>query len=193
MEAPLRKPLSPAFRMAVLAGAAESVLLHLRSGSDVNAADEKGRTPLILAASKGRLDICKSLLERGADPAMRDDEGRTALTIAQDRGLADVIALLIPASDANAVHQGLISGAAPDPMVIGEFATATQSSCNTPTLPSLEELGLTTFRRELQFGGTHVDRTGPDATVEDRSGEDTIADLPLRADGAETLDLSAWA
>src|SRR5208337_3676132 len=52
---PLRTSLGPTFRMAVLAGARESVLLHLRNHSDVNAADERGRSPLILAASKGRM------------------------------------------------------------------------------------------------------------------------------------------
>lgn len=61
MEAVGRRPLSPAFRMAILAGAMESVRLHLRSGIDINATDEKGRSPLILAASRGRLDLCLSI------------------------------------------------------------------------------------------------------------------------------------
>ena len=66
-----KKYLRPAFRMAVLNGAVESVRLHLRAGEDVNAVDEKGRSPLMLAASKGRVDICGLLLAEGADPALR--------------------------------------------------------------------------------------------------------------------------
>lgn len=89
-----RKPLSPAFRLAILAGAAASVRLHLCSGSDVNATDDKGRSPLILAASRGRFDICQILLDEGADPTIRDHEGNDAIAIAQTRGLADVVALL---------------------------------------------------------------------------------------------------
>jgi len=89
-----RKPLGPGFRMAVLAGAIESVRLHLHSGVDINAVDEKGRSPLILAASKGRLDICKLLLEKGADPTLKDGEGKDALDAALFRGQVGVAALL---------------------------------------------------------------------------------------------------
>lgn len=94
MEAPIRKPLSPAFRMALLAGAVETVRLHLRSGGDINAADDKGRSPLMLAASKGRLDLCQLLLEEGADIGTRDHAGNDALVVARSRGHADVATLL---------------------------------------------------------------------------------------------------
>jgi RNA polymerase primary sigma factor len=53
--------------MAILTGAIEAVRLHLRSGGDVDAADEKGRSPLMLAASRGRGDVCRLLLDTGAD------------------------------------------------------------------------------------------------------------------------------
>lgn len=86
MEATSRKPLSPAFRMALLAGTIASVRLHLRSGGDVNAADERGRSPLILAASKGRIDLCQLLLDEGADPDIRDHAGNDALALAQAQG-----------------------------------------------------------------------------------------------------------
>jgi hypothetical protein len=67
-----RKPLSPSFRMAALTGALESVRLHLRSGNDVDATDEKVRSPLMLAASRGHLDVRRLLLESGADPGLKD-------------------------------------------------------------------------------------------------------------------------
>ena len=50
--------LSLLFKMAILSGAKEAVRLHLRKGQDVNARDEKDRTPLMLAASRGHKQIC---------------------------------------------------------------------------------------------------------------------------------------
>jgi RNA polymerase primary sigma factor len=89
-----RKPLSPAFRMAVLTGALESVRLHLLARNDVDAADEKGRSALILAASKGHLEVCRLLLEAGARPTLKDNEGNDALSAALLRGRTDIVALL---------------------------------------------------------------------------------------------------
>jgi len=89
-----RRPLSPAFRMAILAGAMESVRLHLRSGININATDEKGRSPLILVVSRGRLDLCQLLLAEGADPSIWDNEGNDALAVARLRGQAEIAELL---------------------------------------------------------------------------------------------------
>lgn len=89
-----RKSLNPAFRMAILSGAIESVRLHVRSFGDANATDDKGRSPLILAASKGRVDVCRLLLENGADPALKDHEGNDAVTVARLRGHESIVGLL---------------------------------------------------------------------------------------------------
>jgi RNA polymerase primary sigma factor len=80
--------------MAVLAGMQAAVELHLQSGSDVNATDEKGRSPLMLAAAKGRQDICRLLLLEGADPTLKDHEGRDALSVAKSNGQMIVARLL---------------------------------------------------------------------------------------------------
>ena len=77
-----QKPLSPAFKMAILAEAKDSVQLHLHAGGTVDAVDEKGRSPLILAASRGRLNICRLLLQEGADPTLKDCKGNDAFTTA---------------------------------------------------------------------------------------------------------------
>ena len=59
-------------------GVKATVMLHLQRGADVNSTDDKGRSALVLAAEKGRAEICRILLEAGADPALRDDDGNDA-------------------------------------------------------------------------------------------------------------------
>jgi RNA polymerase primary sigma factor len=86
--------LSMLLRMAVLAGVQEAVRLRIRIGDDVNAVDAKGRTPLILAASKGHVEICTLLLDSGADLQVADAAGETALAAADRRGHAKLTALL---------------------------------------------------------------------------------------------------
>ena len=64
------KSLSPLFRMAILSGVSSALKPHLQRGENVNATDAEGRTPLILSAYRGHLEICRILLEAGADPAI---------------------------------------------------------------------------------------------------------------------------
>lgn len=87
---PLGSTIPPLFKMAVIAGGEKAVMYHLRCGTDVNAADEKGRSALFLAAEKGHLEICRILLEAGADLAMRDDHGKDALSCAIEHGWKNV-------------------------------------------------------------------------------------------------------
>ena len=86
--------LSATFKMAVTLGVEVGVQLHLRKGAGVDARDDKGQTPLIIAASKGYLSICTMLLESGADPHIRTHLGVDAAQIAAERGHHAVVALL---------------------------------------------------------------------------------------------------
>ncbi|WP_419252447.1 sigma-70 family RNA polymerase sigma factor [Caulobacter sp. ErkDOM-YI] len=72
--------------MAVLKGTEPTVLLHIRRGAPLDGRDEKGRTPLMLAASAGRHQICLLLLAEGADARARDPGGNTAAEIASQAG-----------------------------------------------------------------------------------------------------------
>jgi ankyrin repeat protein len=49
----------------------------------VNARDSKGRTPLIVAAQRGAVELCATLLAHGAAPLARDDSGYTAAATAR--------------------------------------------------------------------------------------------------------------
>jgi len=57
--------------------------------------DEKGITPLLLAASEGKVGFVKVLLDNGAKPAdEKDGDGRTALHLSASKGHTDVVNLL---------------------------------------------------------------------------------------------------
>jgi len=51
----------------------------LENGADVNIADNKGTTPLMLASDNCNINLVRLLLDNGADIHMTDDRGRTAL------------------------------------------------------------------------------------------------------------------
>ncbi|KAK6495290.1 hypothetical protein TWF481_003316 [Arthrobotrys musiformis] len=82
-------------------GASGSMLRHLLSVPGavdlIDGIDESGRTPLHLAASKGKLDAVQVLLEFGATVDVPGDMGRTALHYAAIGGFPDVVECLLKA------------------------------------------------------------------------------------------------
>lgn len=66
----------------------------LAGGVDVNARDEHGRTPLMRAASLGRVEVVRVLLDAGADINSMDNEGWTALMYASARGFTEIVQLI---------------------------------------------------------------------------------------------------
>ncbi len=88
--------ISPLFRLALIKGEEASVLLHLRRHSPVNGRDVNGRTPLMIAASNGRPDICELLVLEGADVSLRDPDGHTASDLAIRCGHHFIAAILQP-------------------------------------------------------------------------------------------------
>jgi ankyrin repeat protein len=56
------------------------------AGADMNQPNHKGEVPLLEAASKGRMDIVRYLVEQGADPKVTNTDGETVLHIALMRG-----------------------------------------------------------------------------------------------------------
>lgn len=86
-------------RMAVMAGVENSVRLHIDRGDDINSRDDKGLTPLMLAASRNKALICRLLIDARADLGLLDPFGRDALSIARGAGAseaAEVIARALP-------------------------------------------------------------------------------------------------
>jgi hypothetical protein len=79
---------------AVAQGDVAQAASLLDQGAVIDARDEAGRTPLMLAVTQDRLEIVRLLLARGADPNAADNAGHTPLQQATKRNLRDVAALL---------------------------------------------------------------------------------------------------
>ena len=76
---------------APVADGVATVKLLLDRGADPNLADDRGRTPLMIAAERGHAEIVALLLKRGSDPTRRDGEGKTVRDFAADPAVANVL------------------------------------------------------------------------------------------------------
>jgi hypothetical protein len=66
----------------------------LSEGADVNARNDSGQTPLILAIISGQDHLLKRLLEAGADPLLRDHTQLNAIEWAERKGRSDLAQIL---------------------------------------------------------------------------------------------------
>lgn len=82
-------------RMAAAEGNLLRVETFLEQGINVEAADERGVTPLFLAVKNGHRDVMALLLKRGAEVNASRQDGVTPLFIAVQEGRRDVAALLL--------------------------------------------------------------------------------------------------
>ena len=64
-------------------------------GANLEAYDEKGRTPVVAAAANDHLEAVKLLLENGADLNASTDSGSTALYIAASNGHVNIVRYLL--------------------------------------------------------------------------------------------------
>jgi hypothetical protein len=66
----------------------------LDQGAVIDARDEAGRTPLMLAVTQGQLEVVRLLLARGADPNAADNAGHTPLQQARQQNSREIATLL---------------------------------------------------------------------------------------------------
>ena len=64
---------------AIILNREELFAFLVSQGANLNVRDANGYTPLLKAASIGRLQMCKHLIEAGVDPRHIDPHGNTAL------------------------------------------------------------------------------------------------------------------
>ncbi|MFC1636682.1 ankyrin repeat domain-containing protein [Planctomycetota bacterium] len=87
----------PALHSALDAGRFDIVDLLLAKGADVNIRDDKGQTPLHIAASYAAWNhpkIVELLLSKGADINAKDNNGKTALSYAVVGGRTKIAEIL---------------------------------------------------------------------------------------------------
>ena len=78
-------------------GDATAAAVAIRAGADLETRDERGRTPLLLAVTKDRLDVARLLVYLGADPDALDDQHDTPWLVTGVTGSVDMLEVLLPA------------------------------------------------------------------------------------------------
>jgi ankyrin repeat protein len=79
------------------------IKLLLDAGSDVNARNYLGRTPLYNAAAQGNLPVISLLVDRGADVNLRDHRRQTPVDVARENKNFFIVEWFIEAE----VHEGI--------------------------------------------------------------------------------------
>lgn len=113
------RPADRLLKIAVAAGAESAVRLHIARGESLEWRDERGFTPLMIAASRDRSAVCELLMDAGADIRATDADGRDAFSIARDAGAnaaAEVIARRHASSDVGSSSQGEPEPCRPEPL-----------------------------------------------------------------------------
>jgi ankyrin repeat protein len=76
---------------------ADQAARALKLGADLEARDERNRTPLLIAASEDSLDVARLLVRHGADPNAVDDESATPWLATGVTGSVAMLEILLPA------------------------------------------------------------------------------------------------
>jgi len=80
---------------ATLAGNLDAVRGHIEAGTDLNARDAYGSTPLFVAITFDRTDAARALIEGGVDLSLRNSDGATALHVAAFFGREEIVDALL--------------------------------------------------------------------------------------------------
>ncbi len=105
---------------AVLYNDLEAVKQHIKAGSDLNLKDVfGGSTPLVTAATFGKTEIAKALIDAGADLSVKNNDGSTALHAAAFFGRIEIVKMLLEAHADKTVRNNF--GHTPRQSVEGNF------------------------------------------------------------------------
>ncbi len=107
---------------ATFMGDIKAVRQHINAGTNLNAKDEYGSSPLIIAATFNKTEIAKALIDAGADLQITNNEGGTVLHIAAFFCRTEIVeALLTKGTDKTKKNN---YGATAEQTVSGSFTDA---------------------------------------------------------------------
>jgi ankyrin repeat protein len=146
--------------MACRNGNAAVIDLLIKSGGDVNSADEHGTTPLMMAAAAGNPEAVKILIEHGANVNAREGaHGQTALMFAAALGRADAIRVL----SAHGADPKIASKAGKAPHVPSMFEQNQQRPTERPAAPPApDKAALDALAAGLGFKSAEYRAGGPE-------------------------------
>lgn len=105
---------------AVLSGNLEVVKQHIKAGTNINEKEPmSGSTPLVSAATFGKTDIAKALIDAGAGLTTSNNDGTTPLHSAAFFCRVEIVQLLIDANADKTLRNKF--GATPRETVMGPF------------------------------------------------------------------------
>jgi ankyrin repeat protein len=89
-------PISDYLLFSAEKGHIQNVKKALQTGADINSRDYFGKTPLILAASRGDFELVSLLFKFGAAATMnfKDRYGKSALDYAKENGHEKIVIIL---------------------------------------------------------------------------------------------------
>ena len=105
---------------AIMSDKLEIVKQHIAAGADINMTDQmSGSTPLISAATFGKISIVKALIDAKADLNIKNNDGAAALHVAAFFCQVEIVQLLIDAKADKTTKNNF--GATPRESVMGPF------------------------------------------------------------------------
>jgi ankyrin repeat protein len=105
---------------AILSDNYNVVAEHIKAGTDIDKKDAmSGSTPLITAASFGKNQIARALIDAGADLSIKNNDGATALHVAAFFGRVEIVQMLIDADADKTIRNNF--GATARESVMGPF------------------------------------------------------------------------
>lgn len=106
---------------AVLAGKLDVVRQHIKAGTNIDEIEPmSGSTPLISAATFGKTDIAKVLIQAGADLTITNNDGTTPLHSAAFFCRVEIVQMLIDVNADKTLRNNF--GATPRETVMGPFS-----------------------------------------------------------------------
>ncbi|MPC33826.1 Ankyrin repeat domain-containing protein 54 [Portunus trituberculatus] len=139
-------------RIAVGLNNVASVEQLLKEGVDPRVTDNKERSPLHIAASKGYAEIARLLLQHGADPNQKDAIGNTALHLAACTSNIPMVTLLLKSGETHTLAPNTDTHGSWVPQVIEMMQTFLECSGS-----SEEAELLSCFTNQLSLSDTRQD------------------------------------